>query len=214
MICVSIADVSAAEATEMLKSLKLAELRLDRIQCTYDDFDSFFSGNAETIATCRPALGQNEDKRKDTLIQAIEKGASMIDIEVECSDHFKEEVIKAARKHSCKVIISYHNYEKTPVMRELEQILHWCFESGADIAKIACHADSAEDSARLLALYSYGRPLVSIGMGEAGKITRIAAPLLGAPFTYASAGESNKTAPGQFEHKKLEEIISMIKGKS
>ena len=96
-------------------------------------------------------------------------------------------------------------------MRELEQILTWCFESKADIAKIACKAHSPEDAARLLALYSFGRPLISIGMGDAGKITRIAAPLLGAPFTYASAEDAKKTAPGQIEAEKIDTIIKMIK---
>jgi 3-dehydroquinate dehydratase-1 len=48
-------------------------------------------------------------------------------------------------------------------------------------------------------------------MGDAGKITRIAAPLLGAPFTYASAEDTKKTAPGQIKADKIDAIIKMIK---
>jgi 3-dehydroquinate dehydratase-1 len=34
-------------------------------------------------------------------------------------------------------------------------------------------------------------------MGEAGRLSRIAAPLFGSPIVYAAAGEA--TAPGQFD---------------
>jgi 3-dehydroquinate dehydratase-1 len=211
MICLSIADVSADEAKSLLAKVKLAELRLDRITFDRKDISGLFSSGTETIATCRPAEGMSESDRQDIIIEAVNSGASMVDIEVESGDDFKEEIIKTARKKKCRIIVSYHDYGKTPVMRELEQLLTWCFESGADIAKIACQAHSPEDAARLLALYSFGRPLISIGMGEAGKITRIAAPLLGAPFTYASAEDAKKTAPGQMNAEKLEAIIKMIK---
>jgi len=71
--------------------------------------------------------------------------------------------------------------------------------------------DSIEGCSRLLSLYSYGNPIISIGMGHEGKITRIAATLLGAPFTYASIDDSKKTAPGQFDSEKLKTIIDMIR---
>lgn len=211
MVCLSIADVTADEAVNILAKAELAELRLDRIDFDKKDISRLFSSGTGAIVTCRRNDKMSEDERKGIIIEAIEKGASMVDVEVENSDDFKNDIVKAAKKSKCTVIVSYHDFEKTPVMRELEQILTWCFESGADIAKIACQAHSPEDAARLLALYSYGRPLISIGMGDAGKITRIAAPLLGAPFTYASAEDLKKTAPGQIESDKLEAIIKMIK---
>jgi len=211
MICLSIADVTADEAVNILAEVELAELRLDRIDFDKKDLGRLFSVKARTIVTCRRNDKMNEDERKKIIIEAIKNGASMVDVEVENSDEFKNEIVKAAKKNKCTVIVSYHDYEKTPVMRELEQIITWCFESGADVAKIACQAHSPEDAARLLALYSFGRPLISIGMGDAGKITRIAAPLLGAPFTYASAEDAKKTAPGQIEADKIKAIIKMIK---
>jgi 3-dehydroquinate dehydratase-1 len=211
MICLSIADVTSDEAVSILANVELAELRLDRIDFDKKDLERLFSSKALTIATCRRNGKMSEDERRDIIIEAIKKGASMVDVEVENSDEFKNEIINAAKKNKCTVIVSYHDYEKTPVMRELEQILNWCFESGADTAKIACQAHSVEDAARLLALYSFGRPLISIGMGDAGKITRIAAPLLGAPFTYASAEDTKKTAPGQIKADKIDAIIKMIK---
>ncbi len=49
------------------------------------------------------------------------------------------------------------------------------------------------------------------GMGKDGRITRIAAPLLGAPFTYASLDNTRETASGQLDSRTLKQIIDMIR---
>jgi 3-dehydroquinate dehydratase-1 len=213
MICVSIADLNISDAIKIVECNELCEIRLDRIKFSHGDIEKLFDPKFKTIATYRPVESVTDDERKRVLIAAVNAGAAYVDVEVENNDDFKNEIIKAAKLKHCKTIISYHNYEKTPVIRELEQIMRWCLESPADIIKIACHVDSVESCSRLLSLYSYGNPIISIGMGDEGKITRIAATLLGAPFTYASIDESKKTAPGQFDSEKLKTIIEMI-GKS
>jgi len=210
MICVSIADVTADEACRIIQEHEISEVRLDRIQFKERDLERIFT-SGRTVATFRPVDGTDDGKRKDILKSAIRHGASYIDIEVESNDAYKNELKKAAADAGCKSIVSYHDYEKTPVMRELEQIISWCFEGGADLAKIACQVNSISDAARLLSLYSLGKPVISIGMGEAGRITRIAAPLLGAPFTYASLDAARETAPGQIDSATLKKIIDMIR---
>lgn len=210
MICISIADVTADEACRIIKDNEISEVRLDRIQFAERDLEKIFT-SGKTVATFRPADGIDNSKRMEILKTAIRYGASYIDIEVENNDVYKNELKKTASLSGCKTIVSYHDYDKTPVMRELEQLISWCFEGGADIAKIACQVNSKSDAARLLSLYSSGKPIISIGMGEAGKITRIAAPLLGAPFTYASLDAARGTAPGQIEAAKLKKIIDMIR---
>lgn len=210
MICVSIADVSIKEAEKIITENELSEVRLDRLKAGNDEIKSIFSSKGKTIATYRPVEGLDEESRKNALILAIESGASYVDVEVEASDSFKADIIAAARKNKCMVIVSYHDFTKTPVMRELEQVLTWCYESGADIAKVACRVNSVEDNARLLSVYSMNRNVISIGMGELGRITRIAATLLGAPFTYASIDRERITAPGQMDSASLKNIIRMI----
>ncbi|HPS87211.1 MAG TPA: type I 3-dehydroquinate dehydratase [Spirochaetota bacterium] len=211
MICVSIADLPVSEAIKIIESNELSEVRLDRIKFGAGDIEKLFLTKNKTIATYRPVESVSDSERKKILIEAVNAGASYVDIEVENDDDFKNEIIEAAKLKNCKTIVSYHNYTKTPVIRELEQIMRWCFESRCDIAKIACHVDSNEGCSRLLSLYSYGNPIIAIGMGDDGKITRIAATLLGAPFTYASIDDSKQTAPGQFDSVKLKTIIDMIR---
>ena len=212
MICISIADVTIDEAVNIIENSEISEVRLDRLVFNKDDIPKLFSSKKSTIATYRPTDGVTDSERKEWLIAAINGGAQYVDIEVESSDDFKNGVIETAKSKGCKIIVSYHDYNKTPLMSELEEIIKWCFDSRCDIAKICCYANSSEECARLLSLYSYGRSIISIGMGDIGKITRIASLLLGAPFTYASIDDRKKTAPGQIDSKKLKEILEMIKG--
>ena len=211
MICISIADVTIDEAINIIRDSELSEIRLDRLVFSKDDIAKLFSHRKNTIATYRPTDGVVESERKEWLIAAINSGAQYVDIEVESADDFKNDIIEVAVSKNCKVIVSYHDYNKTPLMNELEEIIKWCFDSKCDIAKICCHANSSEECARLLSLHSYGYPIISIGMGDIGKITRIAALLLGSPFTYASIDADKKTAPGQIDSKKFKEILDMIR---
>jgi 3-dehydroquinate dehydratase-1 len=209
MICVSIADVTVDEACRIIGEHEISEVRLDRIKFAESDLERIFS-TGRTVATFRPVDGIDNEKRKGILKAAIKYGASYVDIEVENNDAFKSELKDAAAGTGCKSIVSYHDYSKTPVMRELEQLISWCFEGGADLAKIACQVNCTGDAARLLSLYSLGKPVISIGMGEIGRITRVAAPLLGAPFTYASLDTARETAPGQIDSATLKKIIDLI----
>ena len=51
-----------------------------------------------------------------------------------------------------KIILSHHDYERTPDSAALERLLDDMFKSGADIAKVATTAQHIEDAARVLAL--------------------------------------------------------------
>ena len=69
---------------------------------------------------------------------------------------------------------------------------------------------SSRDNARLLGLLDDSKKIVVIGMGDKGRITRIAAPLLGSPFTFASLSKGKETAPGQIDKEKLEALLRNI----
>lgn len=214
MLCVSIADLDFEQCKEALQGLELAEIRLDKLNFSYQQVRDIFSLPLELIATCRPD-GIAEKERLEFLKTAIAAGAAYVDIEIEAADSFKEEILAAAGKKNCKVIISYHNFEKTPAKDELLAIIDRCFVCGAHIAKIACQVHNEADSARIISLYdspagTQGK-ILAVGMGEKGKITRVAAPLLGAPFTFAAPAPGKETAPGQLDKITLEKIINMVK---
>ena len=214
MLCVSIADIDFEQCKKILQDVDLAEIRLDKLDFSPRQVEDIFSMPGKWIATYRPGR-ISESERKEFLITAIEAGAAYVDIEIEADDSFLKPIIEAARKKRSKVVVSYHNFENTPVKTELPAIVGRCFDRGADIAKIACRVLCEADSARILSLYdspagARGK-ILAIGMGERGKITRVAAPLLGAPFTFAALSPGQKTAPGQLDIKTLRKILDLVK---
>ena len=78
------------------------------------------------------------------------------------------------------------------------------------MVKIASQVNHTEDLQNLLKLYNSELRMVIIGMGEMGVISRIAAPMLGAEFTFAAAGAGQETAPGQISKEQLLSIIRQI----
>ena len=213
MICVSLAEPSVPACRALLKGLTFAEIRMDKMQLTPNDVPGLFSRARTVIATCRPG-GQSDEERKRLLMTAITSGAAFVDVEIESGTAYREEIVAEARSHGCRVIVSHHDYERTPERPALEACVSACFEAGADIAKIACMVRSDRENARLLALLDTDRKIVVVGMGEKGKLTRMLAPLLGSPFTYASLSEGKETADGQIDRETLEELLRRITAKA
>jgi 3-dehydroquinate dehydratase-1 len=209
MICVAISDKNMDKCISTLDKVELAEIRLDLTGFGLAQIEKVFAHPTPTIATCRPDK-MRPVKQLELLTAAIHAGANYVDIEIEADKKQQEAVIGIARKHGCKVIISYHNFEETPGLRELYKIVDHCYDLGADIAKMATLTRTKMESARLLSLYSMDKPLVVLGMGEEGKITRIMAPLLGAEFTFAAMDEGEATAPGQIRYSRMQEILSLL----
>ncbi len=216
MICLCIGKPSVGLCQELLPGVELAEIRLDGADLSADEIRRIFTLHDNLIATYRPSTGTDSaGKRKMALLTAMEAGAAYVDIEIEAGAAYKKEIMQTARQRECRVILSYHNYDNTPSKKQLEMIIEQCFSEGADIAKIACQVHSEADSARILSLYDYPGQLhqgkiAAFGMGEKGKITRLAASFLGSPFTYASLSRGNETAPGQLDKDTLERILGWI----
>ena len=215
MICVSIAEQNFDKCNSIVSECSLAEIRLDKCKFSAEQIhDLFSSASAQLVATYRQE-GADKEERKSVLLAAIKSGAAFVDIDTANDAAFISHIADAAKANKAKLIVSYHNFHSTPEIYELRTIIERCFSRGADIAKIACQANTTADSARLLSLYDNdlareGKLLV-LGMGEHGKITRLAAPLLGAPFMYASLETGSETAPGQFDATLLRKLLDYFK---
>lgn len=207
MICVAISDKDHRKCIATLTKVQMAEIRLDLTEFDNDAIDAVFAQEVPLVATCRPD-NMSEQDQYFKLRRAIEAGANYVDIEYEAPEAQREALIEIARKHNCKVIISYHNYDETPGLRELYKIVDECYEKGGDIAKIATMVNSSSDSGKILSLYSVGKPMIAIGMGEQGKATRVMAPFLGAEFTFAAQDGEEGTAPGQIPYS---DMITLLK---
>ena len=211
MICVSLAEPTPAACLRALEGLELAEIRLDKMRLGVQGIKKIFSRHPRLIATCRPGR-RSEGSRRRLLLAAIKAGAAYVDIELEADPEFKKQIVRAAHAGNCRVIISYHNFSRTPPPAVLKNVVALSFASGADVVKIACLARTGRENARLLGLLDSPARLVVVGMGRKGRLTRILAPLLGCPFTYASIDGGKETAEGQIEAASLRRILLEFRG--
>lgn len=207
--CVCLAGISCEAALKAVRRHPFAEIRLESMRLDPGQVRRLFAAPAVLIATCRPGT-LPDGGRAGLLVQAIDAGAAMVDIELESPAAFRREITRAARRRGCRVIVSHHDFEKTPSRAALSLIVDRCFKAGADIAKVACTANSARDCARLVGLLDDDREIVVAGMGPLGPRARIAAMLAGVPFTYAALQRGRETAAGQMDVATLSRVARVL----
>jgi 3-dehydroquinate dehydratase I len=212
MICVSVEALDFDYCDSILRMHSFFEFRLDRTSMSKEELKQLFAMPNRMIATCRPGKF-SDDKRLDILITAINAGAMYVDVENDANESYIKQIKAAAGKSFCKLILSYHNTETTPDEDTLRNTINACFSNGADIVKIACKSCSEKDNALILSLYkTYDKDKVILfGMGDKGKMTRLAATYLGAPFTYAALDRDHETAPGQIDFQNMKKIFDLMK---
>lgn len=233
MICTSIQGKSLDEIFAILEEglVEMAEIRLDRCPLTDDDIEELFS-NTDTplIATCRIAECENMQEAEHRLRTAIQAGAKYVDVEIEAPAPMGKRLRRSARESGTTLIRSFHDFEKTPSLEELEEVVVKCKSFGADVVKVVTTALSPEDAQTVKALYDVKIPqeafhlpyeesagkeaetiaegtLVAFCMGECGRQSRLDALKYGAPFTYASLEAGAETAPGQWSVEEMSEAV-------
>ena len=133
--------------------------------------------------------------------------ADALDIEL-CAEE-RDTVVKRAKSAGKTVIVSTHDFEKTPDIDVMAGIIEESFEVGENIAKLAVTANSLEDVLRLLevTLNSKGN-ICTIAMGDLGRHSRVIAPIYGSVMTYGYVDEP--TAPGQLRVDELKYVLKVI----
>ena len=131
------------------------------------------------------------------------EAVDLVDIATWIGDPAVLVLVKCAKQHNVKTVISYHNFAGTPSVEWMVHLLTHMADLGADIPKIATMANSAQDALKLLAateemsrIHS-DKPLLTMAMGREGSITRLVGELFGSAITFCSLEEAS--APGQVQ---------------
>ncbi len=187
------APIQAREAGCRIVELRLDKTGLDRAR---EAVEALAGEGVRVIVTLRESWeggsyrGDWRDKLEayKTLLDA---GAWLVDVE-----YSHPEFTRFTSELGDRVLASAHYFRFTPASDILYSTVGDMLRSGAGIAKIAAAVSAPEENWRLITLNSWkpGR-IVSIGMGRKGLISRLLAPLAGAPFTYAHL--DGAAAPGQ-----------------
>lgn len=138
----------------------------------------------------------------------------MIDIELFSSEEMVSNTVDFAHKKNVKVIMSNHDFNKTPSKEEIVSRLMRMQDYNADITKIAVMPNCEEDVLTLLSASlemkkeKGDRPFIAISMGPLGAVTRITGELSGSCLTFASL--NNSSAPGQINVKNARELLKLF----
>jgi 3-dehydroquinate dehydratase type I len=155
----------------------------------------------------------DERKRLSVLQEAIDLGSDYIDVELATERSWLRGLIR--NKGRTQVILSFHNFQRTPSLKELQRLCGQMIQLGADVVKIVPFARTWEDNLTILSLIPYAKErrqkIVAFCMGEKGKISRIFSPFLGAAWVYASLNRSRASASGQLTVGEMREIWEMLK---
>ncbi|XP_031373667.1 bifunctional 3-dehydroquinate dehydratase/shikimate dehydrogenase, chloroplastic-like isoform X2 [Punica granatum] len=183
----------------------LVEIRLDCLKTfsPNEDLKTIMKASPlPTLITYRPKWegGQyegDENKRLDVLRLAVELGADYVDVELQVAREFNDS-ISGKKPQNCKVIVSSHNYESTPSIEDLGNLVARIQAAGADIVKIATTALDITDVARIFQTIVHSQvPIIGLVMGERGLISRVLCAKYGGYLTFGTLDSGVVSAPGQ-----------------
>lgn len=140
------------------------------------------------------------------------KNGSYIDLDIQVQSDELKALEKSGEKGN--LILSYHNYDGTPIDEIMDAILEKMRSYNPAIYKFSCFCKNRNDALRLLAfqrkLHISGYHSIVFGMGEKGVVTRVFAPLWGAEMVFAPVIKGKASAAGQLTKTELETIFNIL----
>lgn len=205
----------------------LAEFRIDLLSFASDTKQVIalghelkkILGNKPMIATIRTKNegGQLEISDADygKTYQAYLKKPFMdwLDVEMFRDQKVVSEIVQKAHQKKVLVVMSNHDFQKTPSQDEIEKRLLKQDQMGADVLKIAVMPKTKQDvftlmNATLKVSQQTTKPLLTMSMGQLGTISRVATANMGGSYSFGMIGEAS--APGQIDVTKLKQILKTV----
>lgn len=175
--------------------------------------------NKPLIATIRTANEGGQLKISDADYESTyteylkQPFMQFLDIEMFRDQARVEKLTQRAHQKNVLVIMSNHDFDKTPTQQDIEQRLLKQDQMGADILKIAVMPKSKQDvltlmSATLNVSQKSKKPLLTMSMGRLGTISRIATANMGGSMSFGMIGEAS--APGQIDVAQLKQFLKIV----
>ncbi len=191
---------------DLFQNLDLQHIQENIKQRQHTQLPLILTIRTDTAEGAQPNNGISEDFKMQILKDSME----YIDaVDIELTSPLLKQTIELAHQHSKRIIISSHNFNHTPSEEALELIFQKAKEYNADIVKIAAQANALEDVCVLTAftMKHAKDDIITMSLGEKGKISRLVFPAMGSLLTYSFLGKPS--APGQIPLKKLQEHLKI-----
>ena len=220
-ICVPITGRTREEVLEQAAAIR--KTPADLVEWRVDYFYNVSSLSLLTVLTflaeLRRALGDlpllftfrtaAEGGEQELSLQAYEELyrtvitsglVDVVDVELRLGDALVSRLLAAAHDRGVPVLLSSHDFEKTPPNEEIAACLQRMQDLGADLAKVAVMPQSEADVETLLsATRAFANtadiPAVTMSMGLLGQVSRTDGERFGSAMTFGAAGQTS--APGQ-----------------
>lgn len=205
----------------------LAEFRIDLLSFASDTKQVIalghelkkILGNKPMIATIRTKNEGSQLEISDAdygkTYQAYLKNPFMdwLDVEMFRDQKVVSEIVQKAHQKKVLVVMSNHDFQKTPSQDEIEKRLLKQDQMGADVLKIAVMPKSKQDvftlmNATLKVSQQTTKPLLTMSMGQLGTISRVATANMGGSYSFGMIGQAS--APGQIDVTKLKQILQTV----
>lgn len=208
MICVPIKQKSFLQ---LLNKVKTAQKTADMVEIWFDEIEDLTAENLKKIFQIKKkpylykSLG-DYGKIEKILICKPE----YIDLDLSVQPNIIQRIKKNFPK--TQIILSFHDFQKTPTENQLRKIIRKMQLKKADIVKIATTAKNFTDSLTMLSLLeklqSEKQKAICLCMGKEGLITRTAGHLFGNYLMYAPLNSKEATAAGQITLPELKKILT------
>lgn len=233
-ICAPVVEVTQEDILEEGEKLALSK-GVDLIEWRIDFYDesSDISKILQTASLLRTVVGKKpllatfrtkneggkkeieESAYKDMLVAISESGdIDMVDIEVYFMDEKNTEDVVKSLKKNVVVVGSYHDFDKTPSYDEIIKRLCFMKSQGVSIPKLACMPQNRHDVFTLMEATqdfvskNVGLPVITMSMGDYGKVSRVAGTSFGSAVTFGCLGKAS--APGQINVDDLRAILNIL----
>lgn len=232
-ICVPIVATTREEIYN--EACMLKEMYVDVVEWRMDFFEHVNNGDCIKVVAkaLRSALGDTpllatfrslkeggqmalSDDEYTTLNKAaIDSGSiDLIDVELFSGDALVNELVSYAHENDVVVVMSNHDFDKTPSYDEIITRLKRMQDMNADIPKIAVMPTSKRDVLTLLqatndmATHYATRPIITMSMASDGVISRLCGEVFGSALTFGAAKKAS--APGQMAVKELKTVLEIL----
>ena len=217
-ICVSVLPKTVPEALLLIEKAEDAhadfiEIRLDRLEDCLGNQRGIadIAAHGKTLKIATDKASRTETERRQLLVAAAKSGFEYVDVEL--STPRLEALVKELRALGAKSIVSFHKFDGSLSISELNSVLEREIASGAAVCKIVTTAKQMEDNLTTLNFTSTASSkakLVCFCMGELGKVSRLLSPLFGGFFTFASLEQGNQTASGQMTIQEMKAAYEIL----
>ncbi len=232
-ICVPLVGKNNEGIIEEARNLK--ELKLDLVEWRVDHYEDVKDLNKvkEILRELRTEIeelpilftfrSKKEGGEKEVSIEyyaklnkeiSATKMVDLIDVELFIGDEIVKDIVETAHNNGVKVVMSNHDFFKTPAKEEIVNRLCKMQELGADLPKIAVMPQTSRDVITLLdateemATVYAKTPIITMSMGGLGLVSRLAGETFGSALTFGAAKMAS--APGQIAVVQLSEVLNIM----